>query len=106
MENTCTPAHQAVENEDADLLTQLLAKGWDPDEICHDMTLLAHAVDVESDGPLQQGTAMTVHLVELLLEHGADPACAGPDGQTPLNIALDYGHERAAALLRQHIAGS
>ncbi|MFJ4889993.1 ankyrin repeat domain-containing protein [Streptomyces sp. NPDC088788] len=103
MENTCTPAHQAVESEDADLLTQLLANGLDPDEVCHDMTLLAHAVDVESDGPLQQGTAMTVHLVELLLASGADPRLPGTDGQTPIGIARHYGHDKAVELLQQHI---
>ncbi len=105
MEKTCTPAHQAVENEDADVLAQMLAKGLDPDEVCHEMTLLAHAVDVESDGPLQQGTPMTVHLTELLLASGADPQLPGTDGQTPMNIALHYGHDKAVELLEQYIDG-
>ncbi|MFD6299381.1 ankyrin repeat domain-containing protein [Streptomyces sp. NPDC060235] len=105
MDNTCTPAHQAVENEDAYVLVRMLAKGLDPDEVCHDMTLLAHAVDVESDGALQQGTPMTVHLTELLLASGADPQLAGTDGQTPMGIALHYGHDKAVELLQQHIDG-
>lgn len=33
-ENIWTPAPQAVENEDAEALAQLLAKGVDPDEVC------------------------------------------------------------------------
>lgn len=53
LSHTCTPAHQAVENEDAETLAQLLAQGVDPDEVCHDMTLLTHAIDAEGDGALQ-----------------------------------------------------
>ncbi|MGW6489326.1 ankyrin repeat domain-containing protein [Streptomyces sp. NPDC055056] len=103
MENTCTPSHRAVENEDVDLLAQLLAEGLDPDEVCHDMTLLTHAVDVEGDGALQQGTPMTVHLTGILLASGADPHLPGTDGQTPIGIALHYGHDKAVELLQQYI---
>ncbi|MET7390519.1 hypothetical protein ACFYPT_38560 [Streptomyces sp. NPDC005529] len=46
---------------------------------------------------------MTVHLITLLLAHGADPQLPGPDGQTPMDIALDYGHDQAVDLLQQHI---
>ncbi|MFD6299659.1 ankyrin repeat domain-containing protein [Streptomyces sp. NPDC060235] len=105
MESTCTPAHQTVKDEDADALAPMLAQGLDPNEVCHGMTLLAHAVEAESGGPLQRDSPMTVDLITLLLEPDADPDLAGPDGQTPLGIALADGHDRAAALLRQHIAG-
>ncbi|MFJ7305989.1 ankyrin repeat domain-containing protein [Streptomyces sp. NPDC099088] len=105
MENTCTPAHQAVKDEDADALAPMLAQGLDPNEVCHNMTLLTHAVDAESDGPLQRDSPMTVDLITLLLAHGADPQLPGPDGQTPMDVALHYGHDQAVGLLQQAIVG-
>ncbi|MFI0967937.1 ankyrin repeat domain-containing protein [Streptomyces sp. NPDC021080] len=103
VENTCTPAHRAVENEDAETLAQLLAKGVDPDEICHDMTLLTHAVDAEGDGALQSGKPLTVHTTAVLLAFGADPQLPGPDGLTPIGLAVSYGHHLAVELLQRHI---
>jgi uncharacterized protein len=105
VENTWTPAHQAVENEDAEILAQLLAKGADPDEVCDNMTLLTHAIDAEGDGALQSGGPLTVHTTAVLLAFGADPQLRGPDGQTPMGLALHYGHDLAVRLLRRHISG-
>ncbi|WP_432042657.1 ankyrin repeat domain-containing protein [Streptomyces cadmiisoli] len=103
MENTWTPAHQAVENEDAEILAQLLAEGVDPDEVCDNLTLLIHAIDAEGDGALQRGGPLTVHTTAVLLAFGADPRLPGPDGQTPLGNALAYGHDLAVQLLQRHI---
>jgi ankyrin repeat protein len=105
VENTWTPAHQAVENEDAETLAQLLAKGADPDEVCDNMTLLTHAVDAEGDGALQSGGPLTVHTTAVLLAFGADPQLPGHDGQTPMDLALHYGHDLAVRLLQRHISG-
>ncbi|WP_455432094.1 hypothetical protein [Streptomyces wuyuanensis] len=55
MSDYWTPAHQAVEQEDAEVLARLLAAGSDPDEVFSGMTLLTHAIDVEGDGSLQSG---------------------------------------------------
>ncbi|MFK0025697.1 ankyrin repeat domain-containing protein [Streptomyces sp. NPDC090798] len=104
MEDTCTPAHQAVENEDAETLAQLLAQGVDPDEVCHDMTLLTHAIDAEGDGALQSGRPLTVHTTAVLLAFGADPQLPGPDGLTPMSQAAYYGHDLAVELLQRHIS--
>ncbi|MFF7128080.1 ankyrin repeat domain-containing protein [Streptomyces sp. NPDC008240] len=103
MENTCTPAHQAAESEDAETLAQLLAKGVHPDEVCHNMTLLTHAIDAEGDGALQSGRPLTVHTTAVLLAFGADPQLPGPDGQTPMDVAVHYGHDLAVELLQRHI---
>ena len=73
-----TPAHQAVEQEDAETLARLLAAGADPDEVCGDMTLLTHAIDVEGDGSLQSGQPLTAHTTAVLLAFGADPELADP----------------------------
>ncbi|MEV6194934.1 ankyrin repeat domain-containing protein [Streptomyces sp. NPDC051920] len=104
MERTCTPAHTAVENEDAETLAQLLAQGVDPDEVCHEMTLLEHAIDAEGDGALQSGRPLTVHTAAVLLAFGADPQRSGPDGDTPMDLAVQYGHDLAVELLQRHIS--
>ncbi|MGH4035309.1 ankyrin repeat domain-containing protein [Actinomycetota bacterium Odt1-20B] len=104
MENTWTPAHQAVENEDAETLAQLLAQGVDSDEVCDNMTLLTHAIDAEGDGALQSGNPLTVHTTAVLLAFGADPQLPDPDGQTPMDLALHYGHDQAVQLLQRHIS--
>ncbi|MEV5846353.1 ankyrin repeat domain-containing protein [Streptomyces sp. NPDC051985] len=103
MENTCTPAHQAVEDEDAATLAQLLAAGVDPDEVCDNMTLLTHAIDTEGDVALQSGSPLTVHTTAVLLAFGADPQLRDPDGQTPMDLAVHYGHDLAVELLQRHI---
>ncbi|MFJ3718058.1 ankyrin repeat domain-containing protein [Streptomyces sp. NPDC090057] len=104
MESIWTPAHLAVENEDAQILARLLAEGVDPDEACGDMTLLTHAVDAEGDGGLQGGSPPTVHTTAVLLAFGADPRLPDPGGRTPLDMAVHYGHDSAVRLLRRHIS--
>jgi hypothetical protein len=43
-------------------------------------------------------------LVELLLDHGADPDAAGPDGRSPYRLATSLGRRDLAALLRRYRA--
>lgn len=99
-----TPAHQAVEQEDAEALARLLAAGSDPDEVFSNMTLLTHAIDAEGDGSLQSGQPLTVRTTAVLLAFGADPELADPDGRTPMDMARHYGHGPAAKLLQAHIS--
>ncbi|WAU86402.1 ankyrin repeat domain-containing protein [Streptomyces sp. Qhu-G9] len=77
MESTWTPAHQAVEDEDAEALALIVANGVDPDEVCHSMTLLTHAVDVEGDGALHNGSPLSVHTAAVLLAMAAVRAGTG-----------------------------
>ncbi|MGW1715292.1 ankyrin repeat domain-containing protein [Streptomyces sp. NPDC002156] len=105
MSDYWTPAHHAVEHEDAETLARLLAGGSDPDEVFGNMTLLTHAIDVEGDSSLQSGKPLTVHTTAVLLAFGADPELADPDGHTPMYMAERYGHGLAAKLLRAHISG-
>jgi ankyrin repeat protein len=100
-----TPAHQAVEQEDAEALARLLAAGSDPDEVFSNMTLLTHAIDVEGDGSLQSGRPLTVHTTAVLLAFGADPELTDPGGHTPMTMAVHYGHDPAMKLLRAFIGG-
>ncbi|MGW2617604.1 ankyrin repeat domain-containing protein [Streptomyces sp. NPDC001500] len=104
MSNYWTPAHHAVEQEDAEALARLLAAGSDPDEAFSDMTLLTHAIDAEGDGSLQSGKPLTVHTTAVLLAFGADPELADPAGRTPMSMANSYGHDLAAKLLQTHIS--
>ncbi|MFJ9909237.1 ankyrin repeat domain-containing protein [Streptomyces sp. NPDC101152] len=104
MSDYWTPAHQAVEQEDAEALARLLAAGFDPDEVFGNVTLLTHAIDVEGDGSLQSGDPLTVHSTAVLLAFGADPELADPDGRTPMDMAHRYGHDLAVKLLQAHIS--
>ncbi|MEU9662625.1 ankyrin repeat domain-containing protein [Streptomyces chartreusis] len=104
MSDSWTPAHHAVEHEDADTLARLLADGSDPNEVFSNMTLLTHAIDVEGDSSLQSGRPLTVHTTAVLLAFGADPELADPDGDTPMVMANRYGHDLAVQLLRAHIS--
>ncbi|MER5636901.1 ankyrin repeat domain-containing protein [Kitasatospora sp. NPDC002227] len=98
-----TPAHQAVEREDAEALARLLAAGGNPDEVFGEMTLLTHAIDTEGDGALQAGGPLTVHTTAVLLAFGADPCLADPAGRTPMAMAAHYGHVPAPHLLQAHV---
>ncbi|MET8405683.1 ankyrin repeat domain-containing protein [Streptomyces sp900116325] len=104
MSSYWTPAHHAVEFEDAETLARLLADGSDPDEVFSNMTLLTHAIDVEGDGAMQSGEPLTVHTTAVLLAFGADPELADPDGDVPMVVATRYGHDLAVKLLRAHIS--
>ncbi|MFF2101213.1 ankyrin repeat domain-containing protein [Streptomyces sp. NPDC058202] len=103
MSDYWTPAHHAVEHDDAETLARRLANGADPDEVFSDLTLLTHAIDAEGDGSLQSGEPLTVHITAVLLAFGADPELADPAGRTPLDMAAHYGHDLAVNLLRAHI---
>ncbi|MFE9497100.1 ankyrin repeat domain-containing protein [Streptomyces collinus] len=104
MDDTWTPAHRAVEGEDAQTLAQLLVGGADPNEVFGAATLLTHALDVEGDGALQSGQPLTVHTTAILLAFGADPELRDPAGNTPMDMAEKYDHQPAIKLLTQHIA--
>jgi ankyrin repeat protein len=44
----------------------------------------------------------SVQLVELLLDHGADPNTPGPDGRSPHQLAVRQGRADLARLVRRH----
>ncbi|MDI1453621.1 ankyrin repeat domain-containing protein [Streptomyces sp. ATE26] len=104
MDHTWTPAHHAVEHEDAQALARLLADGADPDEVLGAQTLLTHALDVEGDGALQSGQPLTVHTTAILLAFGASPRLRDPAGDTPMDVAVEYDHQPAIKLLTQYLA--
>ncbi|MEU0804174.1 ankyrin repeat domain-containing protein [Streptomyces sp. NPDC005970] len=98
-----TPAHRAVELEDAETLARLLADGADPNKVFGQATLLTHALDAEGDGALQSRQPLTVHTTAILLAFGADPELHDPYGDTPMDVAERYDHQPAIKLLSEHI---
>ncbi|MEV1070226.1 ankyrin repeat domain-containing protein [Streptomyces sp. NPDC050263] len=94
-----TPVHQAVETGDYEELAVLLDSGADPNEVCFEMTLLAHAVELEGDSTLQTGCRLHAALTAIVLSYGADPTLVSRGGQTPLEIAEEYNHEPAKRLI-------
>lgn len=85
-----------ISNNDTHAVRLLLEAGADPREYRND------------DGnPLSAIWAATragcsSELTELLLDHGADPTVAGPDGRTPYRLATTAGRTDLLELLRRH----
>ncbi|MEU8403159.1 ankyrin repeat domain-containing protein [Nonomuraea sp. NPDC048892] len=73
LDHGMSPAHLAVEMEDAEKLQALLDGGVDVHEEHHGLTLLHHAIEVEVDGHVQTGDWLHVDMTALLLVNGADP---------------------------------
>lgn len=64
------------------------------------MTLLLHAIAVESDAAAETGEPPQVDITALLLARGADPERRDAIGRTPAQVAEMAGHWLAAELLR------
>ncbi|OIJ62564.1 hypothetical protein [Streptomyces mangrovisoli] len=98
-----TPAHQAIENDEVRELARLLDSGADPNEICGNMTLLAHAVDYEADTAIQGDCEMEVTFTAVLLAFGADPALAAEGGKSAIKMAEMYPHPSAIKLIQRFV---
>jgi hypothetical protein len=92
----------ATEDETRDQIIGFYRRTWEH-EVFSNMTLLTHAIDIEGDSSLQSGQPLTVHTTAVLLAFGADPELADPDGHTPMDMAVHYGHDLAVNLLWAHI---
>jgi uncharacterized protein len=101
------PLHAAIENEQVEMVMFLLESGADVEFVCSGFRPLHHAIDVEADTAAQTNTALAPEplLTKLLLDFGAEADARAADEQTPLEIAIARGHEKAAALLRLKMAG-
>lgn len=106
IENTRSAAHQAIEDGDVEELSRLLDSGVGPNEVSNEMTLLVHAIDYEADAAIQSNGDMSVTMTAVLLAYGASPKLRAPSGESPLEVALEYGHEMAVRLLNRVIKDS
>jgi len=120
-----TPLTLAAASNDADAVRRLLAAGRDPDEGSDAVSAMMWAVrenalaamtalldggaDVNRRDRYNRWTPLlhAIHrqhpnAVALLLERGADPNAATPDGVTPLMMAADEAHPRMVTLLLEH----
>ncbi len=81
----------AVEKANPDYAEKVLELNFDPN-LRHESgyTALAYAA--------MKGS---VPLIEVLLRHGADPRLATRDGDTPVEVALRFGHDEVADRLRR-----
>jgi uncharacterized protein len=81
----------AVEKGNPEYATKVLELNFDPNlRHASGYTALAYAA--------MKGS---VPLIEVLLRHGADPRLATRDGDTPVEVALRFGHGEVADLLRR-----
>jgi ankyrin repeat protein len=85
-----------ISNNDADSTRMLLGAGADPrryrDDDGRPTSIVWAALDAGCDSDL----------LELLLDHRADPDAAGHDGRTPYQLATTAGRTELADLLRRH----
>ena len=96
------PLHAAIENEQIDVINYLLTSGADIEYPCGGMRPLHHAIDLEIDAASQADEPENANttLTRLLLDAGADINGTDGEGKTPLQMALERGHEKAERLLR------
>ncbi|WP_218135927.1 hypothetical protein [Nonomuraea jiangxiensis] len=101
MDQDMSPAHLAVELEDAERLQALLDDGASVHEEHSGLTLLHHAIDVEADGHVQTGDRLHVDMTALLLANGADPRrrSHGGTGVSAEHFAFVRGHWLATRLI-------
>ena len=88
-----TPLHQAVWGGHKEIAELLIANGAD--------------VNTTTDGgrwtPLHESARSNRKVIaKLLINKGADVNAKGEDGETPLDLAIQYKHPKTADLLRTH----
>lgn len=83
--------HHILDFDDLAGTKALLEAGADPNASYENLGTALHHAAVRG---------RKAEIVELLLQHGADPSAENPLGQTPYEMALRYGNQEAVGVLR------
>ena len=84
----------------ADALRNLLEAGADPDtQDVSGLTALMNAVIANGELELGEAHPIFLEIVQLLLDHGADPLLEDQDGQTAADHARSYHSDNLSELL-------
>ena len=102
-------AHDAVEASDLPKLREAIRAGADLEEVDGGISLLQHAIDVESQG-LLNANRLSAEMTALILDAGADPLrVVGWQKVSAQQMAVDTGHWMATELIdewiKNHSAG-
>lgn len=66
------------------------------------MTPLHLAIDIEADGASQSGARPSAEITRTLLAQGARTDVRDSLGRTPIDLAREYQHEDAIAVLKKY----
>eukprot|EP00658_Telonema_sp_P-2_P023280 TRINITY_DN1931_c0_g1_i2.p1 TRINITY_DN1931_c0_g1~~TRINITY_DN1931_c0_g1_i2.p1 ORF type:complete len:203 (-),score=32.15 TRINITY_DN1931_c0_g1_i2:272-880(-) len=89
-ETPTSQCHRAVLGGQCELVVRALKNGLDPDAVVREKPLLIHATE---RGHKQ--------IIQELLAARANPNCRGPEGLTPLQVAIECDRPELAAVLIQ-----
>lgn len=95
------PLHQAIDDEEANVLSYLLLLGADPSFEIDRYRPIHLAIDVEIDSCNNTGRypEPIAFMTYILLLAGADINAVSRFGDTPLKMARQRGHKQAGSLL-------
>lgn len=101
--NGKTPLIQAVECENIRVIEMFLDHGAQINHSDrHGFSPLHLAVDISIDGTIQSGSCLgdePTDIIELLISRGASLSVRTEDGETPIDIAIQYGSKKIEGLL-------
>jgi len=98
-----TAGHDAIENSDLPKLREAVRMGADVEEEAGGLSLLQHAIDVESQ-ELLNCNHLSADMTSFLLEAGADPLRpAGDIRISAQQMAVETGHWMATELIDEWI---
>ena len=103
---TWTPLNSAIEHRQKEIIIFLLENGVNINfQQYGGLSALHHAVDSEIDSTLQtcgNVEETPIDLIMLLLENGANVDLKLNNGETPIDIAKEYGCKKIVDLLQKY----
>jgi len=104
-ETGMSPLMHAVGAEDIRLIELFITRGADINLQGHQgFTALHHAVDISIDGTIQNGGKPgdePLSIISFLIENGANLSALTDEGETPFDIANNYGAHKVVRYLSE-----